>query len=109
MHEFSGDDFQCLKAGLDRQEIIPVISGGYILEETGHVFRSARLLKAKTILFALTGVLCGGRAFRTEWNELCHVVRRKILEFGKTADDASLIIAIENHQDFTLGELVEFC
>ena len=109
LHEFSGDDFQSLKARLDRQGIIPVISGGFILEETGHVFKSARLLKAKTIRFALTDVLCGGRAFRTEWNELRQSVRRKILEFGKTADDAGLIIAIENHQDFTSAELVEFC
>ena len=109
LHEFSGNNFQSLKARLDRQGIIPVISGGFILEETGHVFKSARLLKAKTIRFALTDVLCGGRAFRTEWNELRQTVRRKILEFGKTADDAGLIIAIENHQDFTSAELVEFC
>ena len=109
MHEFSGNDFQSLKTRLDRQGIIPVISGGFILEETGHVFKSARLLKAKTIRFALTDVLCGGRAFRTEWNELRQTVRRKILEFGKTADDAGLIIAIKNHQDFTSAELVEFC
>ena len=109
LHEFSGNDFQSLKARLDRQGIIPVISGGFILEETGHVFKSARLLKAKTIRFALTDVLCGGRAFRTEWNKLRQAVRRKILEFGKTTDDAGLIIAIENHQDFTSAELVEFC
>ena len=75
LHEFSGDNFQSLKARLDRQGILPVISGGFILEETGHVFKSARLLKAKTIRFALTDVLCGGRAFRTEWNKLRQAVR----------------------------------
>jgi hypothetical protein len=109
LQEFSGNEFQNLKDRLDQRGITPVVSGGYILEETGHVFRSAQLLEAKTIRFALTNVLCGGRAFRTDWNELRQAVRKKILELGKTAADAGLMIAIENHQDFTSTELVEFC
>ena len=109
LQEFSGNEFQSLKDRLDQRGITPVVSGGYILEETGHVFRSAQLLEAKTIRFALTNVLSGGRAFRTDWNELRQAVRKKILEIGKTAADAGLMIAIENHQDFTSAELVEFC
>ena len=109
LQELSDVQLSKLKERLNRLSITPVISGGYILKETGHVFRSAQLLEAKTIRFALTNVLCGGRAFRTEWDELRQNVRKKILGFGKTAVDVGLMIAIENHQDFTSAELVEFC
>ena len=82
LQELSDGQFSELKERLNRLSITPVISGGYILNETGHAFRSAQLLEAKTIRFALTNVLCGGRAFRTDWDELRQNVRKKILEFG---------------------------
>ena len=37
LQEFSGNEFQILKGRLDHRGITPVVSGGYILEETGHV------------------------------------------------------------------------
>ncbi|HBM54069.1 MAG TPA: hypothetical protein DDZ97_13295 [Deltaproteobacteria bacterium] len=37
LQEFSGNEFQILKDRLDHRGITPVVSGGYILEETGHV------------------------------------------------------------------------
>ena len=109
LQELSDGQLSELKERLNRLSITPVISGGYILDESGHVFRSARMLDAKIIRFALTNVLCGGRAFCKDWDELRQNVRKKILEFGKTVVDAGLMIAIENHQDFTSDELVEFC
>ena len=83
LQELSDGQLSELKERLNRLSITPVISGGYILDESGHVFRTARMLDAKIIRFALTNVLCGGRAFCTDWDELSQNVRKKFLNLVK--------------------------
>ncbi|MGA1599112.1 MAG: sugar phosphate isomerase/epimerase family protein [bacterium] len=109
LQALSDEELLRLRDRLAEGGITPVISGGYITEESGHVFRSARLLEAETIRFALTNVLCGDRAFRPDWNDLRTQVEARIRELGPQAADAGRMIAIENHQDFTSSELVAFC
>jgi sugar phosphate isomerase/epimerase len=67
------------------------------------------LLGAGTIRFALTSVLCGDRAERADWGEMRVAATRAVKELGRRAADQGVMIAIENHQDFTSAELVEFC
>jgi sugar phosphate isomerase/epimerase len=98
-----------LKARLDAMGIVPVISGGLVTAPADALFRSARLLGAATIRFACTDVLCGDRAARPDWADLRAAVERSIRALGRRAADQGVVIAIENHQDFTSAELVEFC
>lgn len=106
---YSDDEMQALRGRLDKAGITPIVSGGLITAETDAMFRSARLLGATTIRFALTNVLCGDRAARADWADMRAAVTGRIRELGPRAADAGIVIAIENHQDFTSAELVEFC
>ncbi len=106
---FSDNELRDLKARLTELGITPIVSGGMVSEHNESLFRSARLLEATTIRFALTNVLCGARAERDDWDDLKLLVAKSIVELGQKASDQGIIIAIENHQDFTSHELVEFC
>lgn len=106
---FSDDEMKTLKARLDALGITPIVSGGLVTDEPDSLFRSAELLEAKTIRFALTRVLCGARAAQDDWPAMKAAVATAIKEKGKRAADAGLWIAIENHQDFTSAELAAFC
>jgi len=86
-----------------------VVSGGLVTADADSTFRSARLLGAGTIRFALTNVLCGDRAAREDWAVLRAAAARAVTTLGRRAADQGIMIAIENHQDFTSAELVEFC
>ena len=105
----SDDEMRALRDRLGALGITPVISGGHITAPSDSVFRSARLLGAATIRFALTDVLCGDRAARADWAELRRAVEDGVRRLGPKAAEAGVTIAIENHQDFTSAELVEFC
>ena len=106
---YSDDEMARLRDRLDAVGITPIVSGGLITGETDAMFRSAKLLGAPTIRFALTNVLCGDRAFRDDWEDMRRAVTARITELGPKAADQGIMIAIENHQDFTSAELVEFC
>lgn len=106
---FSDDEMRALRDLLSALGITPIVSGGYITAESDSMFRSARLLGAETIRFALTNVLCGDRAARADWADLRAAVAKAIRVLGPRAADQGIMIAIENHQDFTSAELVEFC
>jgi sugar phosphate isomerase/epimerase len=98
-----------LRQRLEFLGIVPVVSGRYITSNTDSVFRSAELLRAKVIRFALTDILCGNRSERKDWSELNSKVKKSIEKVGARAGELGISIAIENHQDFTSSELVEFC
>lgn len=106
---FSESEMRELKDQLDSLGITPIVSGGLVSADSASLFRSARLLGADTIRVALTNVLCGGRAEREDWDALKSNVATNIQSMGEKAADQGVIIAIENHQDFTSSELVEFC
>lgn len=98
-----------LKSWLSDNGVTPIISGGHITNASDAEFDSAEKLGAKTIRYALTNVLCGDRAERGDWDELRAQVAQAVKTFGQKAADQAIYISIENHQDFTAQELVEFC
>jgi len=72
--------------------------------------RSARLLEARTIRVGLSPVLCGDRnAWGEKWRPLVDGIWAALRDVAPKAADAGRVLAIENHQDFTSEELVEFC
>jgi sugar phosphate isomerase/epimerase len=72
--------------------------------------RSANGIGAKTVRFALTPVLCGDRyAAGAKWFEYVRNVREKLTEYAPKVADFGITLVIENHQDFTSQELVNFC
>jgi sugar phosphate isomerase/epimerase len=111
LRQMDDDDLRGLAAWLKERDIVPVVSSGVdMMGPMESAFRSARLLGAKTIRLGLTPVLCGARnAWGTRWDELVARVREVLFDWGPRADDEGRVLAIENHQDFTSGELVAFC
>lgn len=107
--ELPDDALLALRDRLAALGVEPVVSGGLITDEIDSAFRSAQLLGAGVIRFALTNVLCGDRAARADWPQIRAAVTRAVKVLGRRAADQGQVIAIENHQDFTSGELVEFC
>jgi sugar phosphate isomerase/epimerase len=90
----------------------PVLSqkspvGGYGVAES---IALAPRIGARVVRTALTPVLCGDRAQpKYRWPETVAEVRRALAEAAPRMADAGLSLAIEDHQDFTSGELVELC
>lgn len=105
----SDDEMRALRERLEGLGIEPVVSGGFITAPTDSMFRSARLLGAGIIRFALTNVLCGDRAARDDWDELRRAVEDDVRQLGARAADQGIRIGIENHQDFTSHELIGLC
>jgi sugar phosphate isomerase/epimerase len=105
----SNDELRRLKDRLDGLGIAPVVSGGLVTAADDSLFRSARLLGSPIIRFACTSVLCGDRAARADWADLRRQVPEAVKALGHRADGEGVTICIENHQDFTSAELVEFC
>ncbi len=109
--ELSDDAVIALRERLAGLRITPVVSGGLLVgEPLDAAFRAARLLRAKIIRTALTPVLCGDRnAAGEKWNEFADIIRTRLREWGPRAIAEGHVLAIENHQDFTSQELVDFC
>ncbi len=109
--ELSDDAVIALSERLAGLGITPVVSGGLLVgEPLDDAFRAARLLKAKIIRTALTPVLCGDRnAAGEKWREYAGIIRERLVEWGPRASAEGYVLAIENHQDFTSHELVDFC
>jgi sugar phosphate isomerase/epimerase len=88
----------------------PVISSGLQMGNIDSCLRSAKALGATIIRFALTPVLCGDRnAWGDKWPELVANVRTKLADYAPKAAAEGVTLVIENHQDFTSRELVDFC
>ncbi len=99
-----------LKRRLDDLGMLPVISSGLQHGNFENCVRAAETLGATIIRFATTPILCGDRsAAGAQWHELIASVRQKLGAYAPKALAKGLTIVIENHQDFTSAELVNFC
>ncbi|OBQ62725.1 sugar phosphate isomerase/epimerase family protein [Mesorhizobium erdmanii] len=109
--ELSDDAVIALRERLAGLGITPIVSGGlFVGEPLDDAFRAARLLRAKIIRTALTSVLCGDRnAAGEKWSEFAGIICARLQEWGPRAIAEGHVLAIENHQDFTSQELVDFC
>lgn len=104
-------ELQSLRSRLADLDMTPVISAGLTMPSPiDSAFRSAEALGAKVIRLGLTPVLEGARAAQGEcWPVMVDEVRAALRVQGRTAANAGVSLAIENHQDFGSAELVAFC
>jgi len=99
-----------LRERLDSLKIEPIISHGIPWEPPEPAVRTAVALGARIIRTPLTPVLCGDRSARSgEWPGFVRSAREKLKSLAQLAAREGVTIAIENHQDFTSRELLEFC
>ena len=89
----------------------PIISAGLnMMGPVESALRSAKALGAKTIRLGLSPVLEGSRnAWGAKWFELNSEIRAGLKKYSPMATDQDVVFGIENHQDFTSQELVDFC
>lgn len=105
----SDDEVRKVRDKLDAADIKPIVSTNLFNGDHDMAFRSADLLGADIMRMALTPVLCGDRAKQDDWQAVSASVAAGIRKLGPRAADLGKTIAIENHQDFTSQELVDFC
>ena len=102
-----------LAALRDRLKLLgmrPVLSSALQLGDIESSLRSAKGLGATIVRLALTPVLCGDRnAWGEKWPELVANVRARLADYAPRAGAEGVTLVIENHQDFTSRELVDFC
>jgi 3-oxoisoapionate decarboxylase len=108
--KMSDGELAALRDALKRLGMRPVISSGLQMGNIDSCLRSAKALGATIIRFALTPVLCGDRNARGDkWPELVTNVRTRLANYAPKAAAQGVTLVIENHQDFTSQELVDFC
>jgi sugar phosphate isomerase/epimerase len=92
-------------------DMTPVISAGLnMMGPIDSALRSAKCLGATTIRLGLSPVLEGNRhGWGAKWPELIAIIRENLAKYAPLASDQGASFAIENHQDFTSQELVDFC
>lgn len=106
----SDDELRALGARLRGLGMEPVGSSGLQQVDMANSIRIARGIGARIIRLALTPILCGDRnAAGPRWHQLVDSVWEKLGQFAPMAAEHGITIAIENHQDFTSKELVNFC
>ena len=106
----SDAELAALKARLDALGWKRVLSSGLQHGDVDFLIRAAGALDVQYIRFALTPILCGDRAAAgPTWHELVRSVRDKLERYAPLAASAGVTLLIENHQDFTSRELVNFC
>lgn len=106
----SDGELAALKQRLDGLGIVSVMSSGLQTCDFDALVRIAKGLDSKLIRLALTPILCGDRAAAgPKWPELVASVRAKLGAYAPVAAANDLTIVIENHQDFTSRELVDWC
>lgn len=95
-----------LQERLAARDLSSVLSSPMQLKEAG--VACAHALNARVIRMSLTDVLCGDRAQKGDlWPEIVDNTRCALEASARLAADHGLQVAIENHQDFTSGELLE--
>jgi len=107
----SDDELKALRDRLAKIGMTPIISSGLVhMGPMDSAFRSAKALGAKVIRLGLTPVLEGSRnAWGAKWFELQANIRDSLGKYAPVAADQGLMLSVENHQDFTSQELVDFC
>ncbi|MCS7060478.1 MAG: sugar phosphate isomerase/epimerase [Anaerolineae bacterium] len=102
------DEVAALRDRLRAREMTPVISAS--LADAEIALGWAAQLGVSVIRVGLTPVLCGDRAeLGVGWFEMTANVRQSLSRLGPMAAARDLTLAIEDHQDFTSAELIEFC
>ena len=108
--KMSEAELVALRERLAKLGMVPVVSSGLVHEPVGSAIGPARVLGAKTIRLALTRVLEGNRnGLGDEWPKLVETVRSGLKEYAAKAAEHGIWLGIEDHQDFTSQELVDFC
>jgi len=108
--KMSDAELAALGARLKGLGMEPIGSSGLQTADFANSIRIANGLGAKIIRFALTPILCGDRSAAGErWHQLVGSTWSKLAELAPMAAASGITIAIENHQDFTSRELVNFC
>ena len=103
-------DLAHLRADLAGSGMTPICSD-WLAQEPGETLagaiRCASALGAPIIRLHLTPVLEGARArWGARWSEMVAHARATLKEEAPKAADRGLVLAVENHQDFTSGELI---
>lgn len=108
--EMSDAELSALRKRLTRLGMRPIVSSGRQHGEIESCIRSADALGAKIIRLALTPVLCGDRnACGPKWSRYVENAREQLSDHAPRAARHGITLVIENHQDFTSRELVDFC
>lgn len=108
--EMSEAELAALRDRLKDLGMRPIVSSGLHMGEIESCLRAARGLGATIIRFALTPILCGDRnAAGAKWPDFVNNVRAKLADYAPKAAAEGVTLVIENHQDFTSRELVDFC
>ena len=103
-------ELSALGAQLGRLGMEPIGSAGLQVADFANSIRIADILGSRIIRVALTPILCGDRnAAGERWAQLVGSTWSRLGELAPMAAGHGITIAIENHQDFTSAELVEFC
>jgi len=106
----SDAELRALRDRLHALGMTPIVSSRLHGGNFDVCLRSAAVLGARLIRLALTPILCGDRAAAgPRWQELLASVRQLLGDYAPRAAREALVIAIENHQDFTSREIVAFC
>lgn len=107
----SDEELKTLRGRLRDAGMTRIVSSGLAnMGPMDSAFRSAKALDAKVIRLGLTPVLEGSRnAWGPKWFELQANIREALGKYAPIAADHGVVLAIENHQDFTSQELVDFC
>jgi len=106
----SDGELKALGERLNSLGMEPIGSSGLQRADFANSIRIARGLGSKVIRFALTPILCGDRnAAGPQWHELVDSTWAKLAELAPMAAEHDITVVIENHQDFTSRELVNFC
>lgn len=106
----SAEELAALRQRLEKLDLTPVIGSGLVHEPIGSAVGPAKALGAKTIRLALTRVLEGNRnGLGADWPKLVQTVRSGLKDYAAQAAEHGIWLGIEDHQDFTSQELVDFC
>lgn len=99
-----------LRTRLEALQLTPIVGSGLPHAPIGNALRPAVALGAGTVRLALSRLLCGDRATLGDgWARLVDDVRENLIQYAGLARQAGIVLAIENHQDFDSGELLELC
>src|SRR5690606_14661138 len=110
LQSMSEDDLAALRARLELLDYTPIALSAIPKGVIVYRLRAATALGATHVPLALPPILCGDRAAAGQhWHELVEVVHDRLGRYAPLASAAGLKLLIENHQDFTSQELVDFC
>ena len=106
----SDAELAALKQRLDGLGWKRIVSSGLQHGDMDMLIHAATALDARYIRVALTPILCGDRAAAGQkWHDLVASVHEKLEAAVPKLTAAGVVLLIENHQDFTSRELVNFC